>query len=114
MKRASWAFAMLLVVAGCLPIHAQLLTEQDFLESALANHPGVAAAEAGVAVASGARRQARIISNPVVSWEREEPDAALRQALIEKGRQRAAGLSWKDTVRQVETVYSLVMESRNE
>ena len=79
MNRASWVFAMLLVVAGCLPIHAQLLTEQNFLESALANHPGVAAAEAGVAVASGARRQARIISNPVVSWEREEPDAALRQ-----------------------------------
>jgi cobalt-zinc-cadmium efflux system outer membrane protein len=79
MKSASWTFSSLLVVASCVPIHAQVLTEDEFLDSALANHPAIAAAEAKKAAAAGARRQAGIVSNPVVSWEREEPDPALRQ-----------------------------------
>ena len=79
MNRASWAFAMLLVVAGCMPIHAQLLTEEDFLDSALANHPAMIAAEAAEAAAAGARRQAGVVQNPVVSWEREQPDTAVRE-----------------------------------
>lgn len=79
MNRASWAFAMLLVIAGCMPIHAQLLNEKDFLESAVANHPGVAVAEGEVASASGARLQAGIVQNPVVSWEREQPNTAIRE-----------------------------------
>jgi len=79
MNRASWAFAMLLVVAGSMPLHAQFLTEQQFLDTALTNHPGITAAEAGEAAAAGNRRQAGIIDNPVVSWEREDPGIAPRQ-----------------------------------
>ncbi len=79
MNRASWTFLLLLVVAGCMPVSAQVLTELEFLDSALANHPAVAAAEATETAATGARRQAGIVSNPVISWEREEPAVALRQ-----------------------------------
>jgi len=79
MKRASWTFTLLLVVAGCLPIHAQVLTEEQFLASALENHPAIAAAEAKKAAAAGARRQAGIVENPVVSWEREQPNTAIRE-----------------------------------
>jgi cobalt-zinc-cadmium efflux system outer membrane protein len=79
MNRASWTFALLLVVAGSMPIHAQVLTEQEFLDSALTSHPAVAAAVAAETAATGARRQTGIVSNPVLSWEREEPDVALRQ-----------------------------------
>jgi len=79
MNRASWTFLLLLVVAGCMPVSAQVMTELEFLDSALANHPAVAAAEAAEVAAAGARRQAGIVSNPVISWEREEPAAAIRQ-----------------------------------
>jgi len=79
MSRASWALASLLVVAGSMPLRAQFLTEQQFLDTALTNHPGITAAEAAEAAAAGSRRQAGIIDNPVVSWEREDPDIALRQ-----------------------------------
>jgi len=79
MTRASWAFALLLAGAGSLPLDAQILSEEQFLEDALLNHPGIAAAAAAEAAAAGARRQAGIISNPVISWEREEPAAAIRQ-----------------------------------
>jgi len=79
MKCASWTFALLLVVAGCLPIHAQVLTEEEFLDAALSNHPAIAAAEAKKAAAAGARRQAGVVENPVVSWEREQPDTAVRE-----------------------------------
>ena len=79
MNRASWTLLLLLVVAGCMPVSAQVLTELEFLDSALANHPAVAAAVAAEAAATGVRRQAGIVSNPVLSWEREEPDVALRQ-----------------------------------
>ena len=79
MNRPSWTFLLLLVVTGCMPVSAQVLTELEFLDSVLANHPAVAAAESAEAAAAGARRQAGIVSNPVLSWEREEPDVALRQ-----------------------------------
>jgi cobalt-zinc-cadmium efflux system outer membrane protein len=79
MKRASWAFVALLAAAGSPPIHAQVLTEKQFLEDAMTNHPGVAAATAAEAAAAGARRQAGIVENPVVSWEREQPDTAVRE-----------------------------------
>ena len=79
MNRASWAFAVLLAGAGSMPLDAQFLTENQFVDDALLNHPGITAAEAKKATAAGARRQAAIVSNPVISWEREEPDPALRQ-----------------------------------
>ena len=79
MNRASWAFAVLLAGAGSMPLDAQFLTENQFVDDALLNHPGITAAEAKKATAAGARRQAAIVSNPVISLEREEPDPALRQ-----------------------------------
>ena len=79
MRRVSWASAWLLVAAGSMPLHAQFLTEPQFLDTALTDHPGITAAEAAEAAAAGNRRQAGIIENPVVSWEREDPDIALRQ-----------------------------------
>ena len=79
MNRASWTLLLLLVVAGCMPVSAQVLTENEFLDSALANHPAVAVAEAAETAAAGARRQAGIVSNPVISWEREEAAVAIRQ-----------------------------------
>jgi len=79
MRRVSWASALLLVFTASMPAHAQLLTEDRFLEDAMANHPDIAAAESAVAAAGGARRQAGIIDNPELSWEREDPDSAPRQ-----------------------------------
>lgn len=79
MNRASWALALLLVGAGSMPIHAQILTEQQFLDDALTDHPAVAAAEADVGAASGARRQAGILGNPELTWEREGPYDSARQ-----------------------------------
>jgi cobalt-zinc-cadmium efflux system outer membrane protein len=79
MKRASWALAVLLVGAGSTQLRAQVLTEEQFLENALVNHPGVTAAVAAQAAAAGARRQAGIVENPVVSWEREQPDTVIRE-----------------------------------
>ena len=79
MKRASWAFVVLLVAAGSTQLRAQVLTEQQFLENALPNHPGVTAAAAAEAAAAGARRQAGIVENPVMSWEREQPDTVIRE-----------------------------------
>jgi len=79
MSRASWALALLLAMAGSTPSHAQNLTEQKFLENALASHPGIAAAEADVAAASGVRRQTGLFDNPIITWERENPDVAPRQ-----------------------------------
>ncbi len=79
MRRVSWAPALLLVFSASMPAHAQLLTEDRFLEDAMANHPDIAAAESAVAAAGGVRRQAAIIDNPGLSWEREDPDIAPRQ-----------------------------------
>jgi cobalt-zinc-cadmium efflux system outer membrane protein len=79
MKRTSWALASLLIIARCMPLHAQSLSEEEFLESAIANHPAITAAEAAEAAAAGARRQAGIVDNPVVSWEREQPNTAIRE-----------------------------------
>jgi len=79
MSRTSWAVVLLLAVAGSMPLHAQKLTEQQFLEDALASHPGIAAAEAEVDAASGIRRQAGVLDNPEITWEREDPDIAPRQ-----------------------------------
>ena len=79
MTRESWAFALLLVIAGAMPIHAQVLTEQQFLDDALPSHPGIAVAEADIAAASGVRRQMGVINNPVITWESEKPDVAPRQ-----------------------------------
>lgn len=79
MSRVSWAPALLLVVSASLPARAQLLTQDRFLESAMTQHPEIAAAEFAVAAAEGERRQAGVIENPELSWEREDPDIALRQ-----------------------------------
>ncbi len=82
MSRASWALASLLVVAGSMPLRAQFLTEQQFLDDTLAGHPAIAAAEAEVAAASGVRRQAGIVDNPEIAWVREDPDIAPRQDTV--------------------------------
>jgi len=79
MSRNSWTLALLMALAGSTPSFAQILTEHQFLDNALTNHPGITAAEAAEAAAAGGRRQAGIIDNPVVSWEREDPDIAARQ-----------------------------------
>jgi cobalt-zinc-cadmium efflux system outer membrane protein len=79
MSRVSWASTVLLAAAGSMPIQAQILTEQQFLDGALTDHPGIAAAEADVAAASGVRRQAGIIGNPELIWEREDPADVARQ-----------------------------------
>jgi cobalt-zinc-cadmium efflux system outer membrane protein len=79
MNRASWAFVVLLAGAGSIPLRAQVLTEHHFLEDALLNHPAMTAAEAAQASAAGARRQAGIVDNPVVSWEREQPNTVIRE-----------------------------------
>jgi len=82
MNRASWAFALLLVVTGSMPIHAQVLTEQQFLDDTLPGHPAIAAAEAEVTAASGVRRQAGIVDNPEIAWGRENPDIVPRQDIF--------------------------------
>jgi cobalt-zinc-cadmium efflux system outer membrane protein len=79
MSGVSWALALLLAAVGCMPVHAQILTEQQFLDDALPSHPGIAVAEADIAAASGVRRQMGVINNPVITWERESPDVAPRQ-----------------------------------
>ncbi len=79
MSRVLWTLVLLSAAVGGTPSYAQILTEQKFLEDALLNHPGIAAVEANVDVASGLRRQAGVIDNPEISWEREDPDLAPRQ-----------------------------------
>jgi cobalt-zinc-cadmium efflux system outer membrane protein len=79
MSRISWALALLLAVAGSTPTYAQKLTEHQFLDDALASHPGIAAAEAGIAAATGARQQAGVFDNPEITWERESPSVAPQQ-----------------------------------
>ena len=79
MNCASWAVALLLVIAGSMPIHAQVLTEKQFLDDTLAGHPAIAATEAEVAAASGVRRQAGIVDNPEIAWVSEDPDIVPRQ-----------------------------------
>lgn len=79
MRRLSWATAALLALSASLPARAQMLTEQQFLEDVLANHPAVAAAEAGVAEAAGLRRYEGTLTNPELSWEREDPEVVARQ-----------------------------------
>ncbi len=73
------AIALLLAAAGSMPIHAQMLTEGEFLADTLANHPQIAAAEAEIATASGVRRQAAVLANPEFAWEREDPGVAPSQ-----------------------------------
>ena len=79
MSRLSWASVLLMALAWSTLSYAQMLTEQEFLEHALTNHPAITGAEAAETAAAGGRRQAGIIDNPVISWEREDPDIALRQ-----------------------------------
>jgi outer membrane protein TolC len=55
MSRTSWASAVLLALATSTPSFAQVLSEQQFLEDVLRNHPVIAAAEAHLAVAVGSR-----------------------------------------------------------
>ena len=74
---APWAAALLLV--GGASSHDQTLTESRFVETCLTNHPAIAAAEASVGAASGARRQAGVLANPELAWEREEAEATARQ-----------------------------------
>jgi cobalt-zinc-cadmium efflux system outer membrane protein len=79
MNCVSWVLSLLLAVAGSMPTRAQTLTEQQFLDDALASHPGVAVAETAVAAAAGARRQAGVFDNPELTWERESPSTASQQ-----------------------------------
>jgi len=79
MRRVSWASSMVLALAASTPASAQTLTQDQFLADVLASHPGIAAAEAAVTAAAGMRRQAGVVDNPVLSWEREDPEAAPRQ-----------------------------------
>jgi cobalt-zinc-cadmium efflux system outer membrane protein len=68
-----------LAVAVGMSSIAHGLTEQQFLEDALKNHPDVVAAEAERAAAAGQRRQAGAFSDPELAWEREDPDMSARQ-----------------------------------
>lgn len=79
MSRVSWAPVLAAVLAASTSSIAQPLTEGRFLEDALKNHPEIAAAEAAVTAAEGSRRQAGVIDNPEVSWEREDPSSQPRQ-----------------------------------
>lgn len=79
MSRASWTPVLAVALAMSTSSLAQPLTERDFLEDALANNPEIAAAEAAVAAADGSRRQAGIVDNPEISWEREDPAFLPRQ-----------------------------------
>ncbi len=79
MRTISCVSVAWLLAAACTPSHAQQLTEERFLEDALAGHPGVAAAEATAAAATGRRRQAGTLDNPELAWEREDPAHAARQ-----------------------------------
>lgn len=73
MRHASWAPAALLVIAAAAPTSARQLTEAQYLEEALAAHPGIAVKEADAAAAEGRRRQAGVIDNPEFAWGREDP-----------------------------------------
>lgn len=84
MSSALLAPALLLAAAVSAPTNGQLLTEDQFLEDALARHPDLVAADASVAAAEGARRQAGVLDNPQFSWERENPDIA-REDVISVG-----------------------------
>ena len=78
MRRISCVSA-LLVSTAVMPTFAQCLTEHQYLESALINHPRVAAAEAESAALTGHRRQVGVLPNPELDWEREDPDFVARQ-----------------------------------
>lgn len=79
MSKASWTPVLVMALAVSTSSIAESLTERDFLADAIANHPEIAAAEAAVAAAQGSRRQTGIVGNPVVTWEREDPDSQPRQ-----------------------------------
>lgn len=79
MSRTSWAPVVLVALAASTPSFAQILSEQQFLDDLLRNHPVIAAAEANVAAAAGSRRQAGVVDNPTIAWEREDPEVAPRQ-----------------------------------
>ena len=79
MRWISCLSAALLAFAAATPSSAQRLTEQQFLDDALADHPRIAAAEAKLVGASGNRRQAGVVSNPELDWEREDLGSVLRQ-----------------------------------
>ena len=79
MRRISCVSAALLAFAAVTPASAQRLTEQQFLDDALADHPRIAAAEAKADGVSGTRRQAGVFSNPELDWEREDLGSVLRQ-----------------------------------
>lgn len=79
MRRGSFVVAAVIAVTVGLPLSAQRLTEEQFLEDALTNHPDVAAARAERAAASGGRLQAGLLDNPILAWEREDPSAAATQ-----------------------------------
>lgn len=79
MRRISCVSVALLAFAAVAPIDAQRLTEHQFLEDALTNHPRITAAEAESAAMTGHRRQAGMFPNPELDWEREDADTAARQ-----------------------------------
>jgi outer membrane protein, heavy metal efflux system len=79
MRTISCVSAALLAFSAAMPSSAQPLTEDRFLDDALTDHPQIAAAEAGLAEALGARRQTGVVGNPELDWEREDLGSALRQ-----------------------------------
>ena len=79
MRTISRVSIALLALAAATPSSAQRLTEKRFLDDALVDHPRIAAAEAELAGASGTRRQAGVVSNPELDWEREDLGSVVRQ-----------------------------------
>jgi cobalt-zinc-cadmium efflux system outer membrane protein len=79
MRTVSCVSAALLALTAAMPSSAQGLTEKQFLDDALTDHPRIAAAEADLAVESGTRRQAGVVSNPELDWEREDLGSVVRQ-----------------------------------
>ena len=79
MRMTSCVSAVLLALSAATPSSAQRLTEKQFLDDALTDHHRIAAAEAELAGTSGTRRQAAVLGNPELDWEREDLGSVLRQ-----------------------------------
>lgn len=75
----SWAQALLLAAAVSMPLFAQDISEEEFLQEALEGHPALVAGEAVVQAEIGRKRQAGAFENPEIEWEREDPDRAAKQ-----------------------------------
>ena len=72
MTRTPCVAVALLASAAFMPTFAQGLTEQQFLDNALANHPAITAAEAELAALTGQRRQAGLLPNPILGYSGQQ------------------------------------------